>query len=257
MKCDVHWCNADNTGNSRWCAVHQEQYEQQDFQRGVAMDIAFESLNKGPAIFGGRNPLHAMANTFKDITTPSDAVKNRPTYADAKAKETPPSGPNWFERAGQRLTDFGDSTEPLTGRVGSVIQAQEDRRDIFDNPKLSVDESRAAPLVDTEDPLSSSVLNPVKNIGGALGAAAMRALGSSERAVTDDYGPVPGKFHKPKCLIGALTGVKRNVLKIPDHRKEAWFQRNQERRRKQAKEKARATAPDQGEFEETGEEDVW
>ena len=71
MKCDVHWCNALSTGNSRWCAVHQDEYEQQgpDLQRAEGpypLDISFAILKQGwgAAITGGLSPLYDKAKQF-------------------------------------------------------------------------------------------------------------------------------------------------------------------------------------------------
>ena len=69
MKCDVHWCNALSTQNSRWCAVHQDEYEQQgpDLQRAEGpypLDISFEVLQKTAAITGGGSGLYDAAKRF-------------------------------------------------------------------------------------------------------------------------------------------------------------------------------------------------
>ena len=70
MKCAVHWCNAYSTQNSRWCAVHQDEHEQQDFRMSEGpypLDMAFEALQKGllSAITGAGSGLYDEAKRFK------------------------------------------------------------------------------------------------------------------------------------------------------------------------------------------------
>jgi len=69
VKCDVHWCNALSTGNSRWCAVHQDEHDQQYFQRAEGpypLDISFVILKQeGAAITGGLSSrLYEQAKKF-------------------------------------------------------------------------------------------------------------------------------------------------------------------------------------------------
>ena len=116
MKCDVHWCNALSTGNSRWCAVHQDEYEQQgpDFQRAEGpypLDVSFAVLKQGwgAAISGGLSSLHDAAKTFTD---------NRQASMDNLAnKITSATDPN---RSQQQLTLPGDLARTVGGGLAGA-----------------------------------------------------------------------------------------------------------------------------------------
>ena len=114
MKCDVHWCNALSTGNSRWCAVHQDEHDQQYFQRAEGpypLDVSFAVLKQGwgAAISGGLSSLHDAAKTFTD---------NRQASMDNLAnKITSATDPN---RSQQQLTLPGDLARTVGGGLAGA-----------------------------------------------------------------------------------------------------------------------------------------
>ena len=231
------------------------------------MEIAFESLNKGPAIFGGNNPLHAVANQIRDTAQSvrdsrvgqalggardklddwqqrtHDERTIRPTWADAKAQETPASGPNWLERQGQKLQDFGENTAPLTGTVGGALQSWEDKGDVFDQPQI---EGQAPIPRDKQR-------NPVANIGlNALGAGwkgIREGIGHFSQAKRDQFGESGGV--KPATgLVGVASKFARHGLNIPDYRQEQWWQNRQQERRRGREERANQVAREEREQRE-------
>jgi hypothetical protein len=114
VKCDVHWCNALSTGNSRWCAVHQDEHDQQYFQRAEGpypLDISFEVLQKGigSAIQGAGSALYDAAKTFGD-----NRQAQMTNVANKITSATDPSGSQ------QQLTLPGDLARTVGGGLAGA-----------------------------------------------------------------------------------------------------------------------------------------
>jgi len=186
VKCDIHWCNADSTQNSRWCAVHQDEYEQQDLRRSEGpypLDISYMVLQKGigSAITGAGSYLYNEAKKFGER---ADAKLQGAVQGSQSGGYLDPSTPN----------PVVGMQDPFGGPKGPQIEI----------PKLGGDPSQELNWVGPETDLASAKATSLQNLKtGAVSGAKGAVRGALDAAVGGGKETLVGA----KNLVGAVAGA--------------------------------------------------
>jgi len=125
MKCDVNWCNALRTQNSRWCAVHQDEYEQQgpDLQRSegpLPLDICFNIMKTATHSMGSGRYHDPFAAAGASLPPPPLTTADKIKGAMGSASGALGRG---LHAAGRGILDAGGAALSGSKKLGENIDS--------------------------------------------------------------------------------------------------------------------------------------